>query len=95
MAMLRSAPPLHFIQDSGVDTGDILSIARIPLNTRQSYLLNVLNLYTAGCDQLASAVRQLDLVLHSSPSLSRVSLITIHSPQIRTGSIFCSGPSII
>jgi methionyl-tRNA formyltransferase len=51
---------MHFIQDSGVDTGDILSIVRIPLNTRQSYLLNVLNLYTAGCDQLASAVRQLE-----------------------------------
>ena len=51
---------MHFIQDSGVDTGDILSIARISLNTRQSYLLNVLNLYTAGCDQLASAVRQLE-----------------------------------
>jgi len=51
---------LHFIQDSGVDTGDILSIAKIPLNPEQSYLLNVLNLYDAGCQQLASAVQQLD-----------------------------------
>jgi len=51
---------LHFIQDAGVDTGDILSIAKIPLNPQQSYLLNVLNLYSAGCQQLASAVQQLD-----------------------------------
>ena len=60
---------MHFIQDSGVDTGDILSIVRIPLNTLHSYLLNVLNLYTAGCDQLASAVRQLEsgAALQSQP----------------------------
>jgi len=51
---------LHFIQDSGVDSGDILSIAKIPLNREQSYLLNVLNLYDAGCQQLAHAVQQLD-----------------------------------
>jgi len=51
---------LHFIQDAGVDTGDILSIAKIPLNPQQSYLLNVLNLYDAGCQQLARAVQQLD-----------------------------------
>jgi|SaaInlLV_10m_DNA_1039704.scaffolds.fasta_scaffold00027_17 methionyl-tRNA formyltransferase len=51
---------LHYIQDGGVDTGDILSIARAPLNPEQSYLLNVLSLYTAGCRQMAFAVQQLD-----------------------------------
>lgn len=50
----------HWIQNRGVDTGDILSIAKIRLNTQHSYLFNVLNLYIAGCDQLASAVQQLD-----------------------------------
>jgi methionyl-tRNA formyltransferase len=51
---------VHIIQDSGVDTGDILSIAKIPLQPKISYLLNVLNLYTFGCDQLIDAVRRLD-----------------------------------
>ena len=51
---------LHFIQDSGVDTGDVLSIAKIPLQPKKSYLLNVLNLYTAGCDQLIDAVQRLE-----------------------------------
>ncbi|MDB4076332.1 formyl transferase [Porticoccaceae bacterium] len=47
---------LHFIQDSGVDTGDIISIARRPLATDRSYLFNVLSLYEAGCEQIIQAV---------------------------------------
>lgn len=47
---------LHFIQDSGVDTGDIISIARITLATDRSYLFNVLSLYESGCEQIIQAV---------------------------------------
>jgi methionyl-tRNA formyltransferase len=47
---------LHFIQDAGVDTGDIISLLPIPVATDKSYLFNVLNLYAGGCDQIIEAV---------------------------------------
>lgn len=47
---------LHFIQDEGVDTGDIISISQIPLEIDTSYLTNVLNLYAGGCIQILRAV---------------------------------------
>ena len=50
---------LHFIQNSGIDNGDIISIAKRPLNLQQSYLLNTLHLYSAGCQQIVSAVTTL------------------------------------
>ncbi len=50
------ASTLHFIQDSGVDTGDIISIEAVPLMTDKSYLFNVLNLYNRGCNQIVRAV---------------------------------------
>ena len=51
---------LHFIQDSGVDTGDIISMQPIPLLADKSYLFNVLNLYIGGCEQILQAVAALD-----------------------------------
>jgi methionyl-tRNA formyltransferase len=53
------ASTLHFIQDGGIDNGDIISISEIPLNPRHSYLLNVINLYVGGCQQILSAVTTL------------------------------------
>jgi methionyl-tRNA formyltransferase len=50
------ASTLHFIQDSGVDTGDIISTLPIPVVAEKSYLFNVLNLYTGGCDQIVQTV---------------------------------------
>lgn len=50
------ASTLHFIQDSGVDTGDIISTRPIPVVADKSYLFNVLNLYAGGCDQILQAV---------------------------------------
>ena len=47
---------LHFIQDAGVDTGDIISLLPIPVVTDKSYLFNVLSLYAGGCDQILEAV---------------------------------------
>jgi methionyl-tRNA formyltransferase len=59
-AMLNSdseiASTLHFIEDSGVDTGDIISTLPIPLMADKSYLFNVLNLYAGGCQQILQAV---------------------------------------
>lgn len=53
------ASTLHYIQDGGIDNGDIISISAIPLNPQQSYLLNVINLYSGGCQQILSAVNAL------------------------------------
>ncbi len=53
------ASTLHYIQDGGIDNGDIISTARIPLNPQHSYLLNVINLYVGGCQQILSAVSAL------------------------------------
>lgn len=50
---------LHYIQDAGVDTGDIISISRIPVDADKSYLANVLNLYAGGCAQIFQAVAQI------------------------------------
>ncbi|MDG1818325.1 MAG: formyl transferase [Porticoccaceae bacterium] len=54
------ASTLHYIQDSGIDTGDIISTLAIPLARDKSYLLNVLNLYTGGCDQIIQAVAAIE-----------------------------------
>ena len=65
----KIASTLHHIQDGGIDNGDIISISAIPLNPQQSYLLNVVNLYAGGCQQILSAVSTLcagqDLISHS------------------------------
>jgi len=53
------ASTLHYIQDGGIDNGDIISISAIPLNRQRSYLLNVINLYVGGCQQILSAVSTL------------------------------------
>lgn len=54
------ASTLHYIQDSGVDTGDIISTQPIPLMADKSYLFNVLNLYAGGCEQISQAVAAID-----------------------------------
>ena len=63
------ASTLHYIQDGGIDNGDIISISAIPLNPHQSYLLNVINLYAGGCQQILSAVSTIcageDLAAHA------------------------------
>lgn len=65
------ASTLHYIQDSGIDNGDIISISAIPLNPQLSYLLNVINLYSGGCQQILSAVNTLaagqSLIAHAQP----------------------------
>ncbi len=48
---------LHWIVDSGIDTGPVIGIRRKPACPERSYLANVLGLYTDGCDMIAEAVR--------------------------------------
>lgn len=49
---------LHWITDSGIDTGPVVGIARLPATPRTSYLANVLGLYRPGTSMLANAIDQ-------------------------------------
>jgi len=51
---------LHWIVDSGIDTGPIVGISRKATRPGLSYLANVLGLYADGCDMIARAVRAID-----------------------------------
>ena len=48
---------LHWIVDSGIDTGPIIEIRRRVMRPECSYLVNVLGLYADGCEMIAQAVR--------------------------------------
>jgi len=50
---------LHYIQDAGIDTGDLVSLNSINTDYSQSYLTNVLNLYPKGCAAILETVEQL------------------------------------
>jgi methionyl-tRNA formyltransferase len=60
-AMLAGEPEigttLHWITDSGIDTGPVIDIARRPAEPGRSYLANVLALYPDGVNLLAQAIR--------------------------------------
>ncbi len=62
-AMLNGEPELgatlHWIVDSGIDTGPIINISRTRTRPAESYLANVLRLYVGGCVILADAVSEL------------------------------------
>jgi methionyl-tRNA formyltransferase len=47
---------LHRIVDSGIDTGPIIKISRLPALPGASYLANVLRLYKPGCDAVLAAI---------------------------------------
>ena len=60
-AMLHGADTigatLHRIIDSGIDTGPVIGIRRIPTDYRSSYLANVLRLYGPGCELITAALQ--------------------------------------
>ena len=62
-AMLGSAPrygtTLHWIEDSGIDSGTIISEATQPLDLGNAYLTNTLALYPAGIQMLSDAIGSL------------------------------------
>ena len=68
---------LHTIIDAGIDTGDIIGSTRMELDTRHSYLWNVLQLYPAGVDLMLDAVEKLS----SGKKLS-------HHPQTEKGNYY-------
>lgn len=51
---------LHWIVDSGIDTGPVIGIHRKAMCPRRSYLANVLGLYNGGCDLVAAAVEDIE-----------------------------------
>jgi len=59
-AMLNEEPEigatLHWIVDNGVDTGPVIGISRARTRPLESYLANVLRLYSEGCKMMAAAV---------------------------------------
>ena len=55
-AAINLGTTLHYIEDKTIDTGSVISIVNIEFNPQFSYLLNVLNLYKSGCQQILDAV---------------------------------------
>jgi len=52
----RIGTTLHFIEDSTIDTGAIISQSLVDANYGESYLWNVLHIYKAGCANVLSAI---------------------------------------
>lgn len=51
---------LHTIDDSSIDTGNIVKISKQPIDKQASYLTNVLNLYIQGVSDILEAVANLE-----------------------------------
>lgn len=51
---------LHTITDSGIDTGEIIDIAKVEVNFQKSLFWNIVNLYPAGVNLIANAINELE-----------------------------------
>jgi len=51
---------VHWIEDSGIDAGTIVTQTRQPLRREASYLANTLSLYPAGVSALVGAIKSLE-----------------------------------
>jgi len=62
---------LHYISDKKIDSGEIIQQATIPINTKKSYLENVLEIYFSGCQMMTDAVEKIsqDIKLSSAPQV--------------------------
>lgn len=58
---------LHYIQDAGIDTGDVIAVNTQSTDYTQSYLWNVLALYEAGIESMVNAVNRIAKA-HSCPT---------------------------
>ncbi len=47
---------LHFVNDSSIDTGEIISIAKNQINYQQSLLINIFKLYLGGIELIADFI---------------------------------------
>lgn len=51
---------LHYINDSGIDSGEIISISKQDLNYERSYLHNTLSLYKKGIADVVDAITKIE-----------------------------------
>jgi methionyl-tRNA formyltransferase len=51
---------LHYINDSGIDSGEIITISKQTLQYKRSYLHNTLSLYETGIKDVVNAITQIE-----------------------------------
>lgn len=51
---------LHFVQDSSIDSGDIIEISRIAADYEKPLILNVFNLYKGGIQMIIGFVKKIE-----------------------------------
>ena len=51
---------LHYISDSGIDNGEIISISKRVLDYKRSYLHNTLSLYETGIKDVVNAITEIE-----------------------------------
>ncbi|MFT5924965.1 MAG: methionyl-tRNA formyltransferase [Paraglaciecola sp.] len=51
---------LHYINDIGIDSGEIVSISKQTLNYQRSYLYNTLSLYETGINDVVNAISMIE-----------------------------------
>ncbi|MFT5838857.1 MAG: methionyl-tRNA formyltransferase [Flavobacteriales bacterium] len=51
---------LHYISDSGIDRGEIISISRQSLDYQRSYLFNTLSVYKQGIEDVVEAITKIE-----------------------------------
>ena len=76
---------VHYISDSGVDTGNIISSSTLACEYSKTYLQNVLALYPEGANNLIKVVQNLALGknLKSSPQLNTGTYYSFPSDEHR------------
>lgn len=83
---------LHYIRDASIDTGDIVSIHRQPLQPEQSLLRNILDLYPPGIEMLCKALHTLEQGSELSSSVQQRGAGTYYSyPTARDWDEFTRG----
>jgi methionyl-tRNA formyltransferase len=51
---------LHYINDNGIDSGEIISISKQTLDYQRSYLYNTLSLYETGINDMVNAISMIE-----------------------------------
>jgi methionyl-tRNA formyltransferase len=51
---------LHYINDSGIDSGEIISISKQTLDYQRSYLHNTLSIYKSGIEDVLDAITKIE-----------------------------------
>ncbi|MEP1445120.1 MAG: formyl transferase [Paraglaciecola sp.] len=51
---------LHYINDSGIDSGEIITISKQPLDYKRSFLHNTLSLYEKGIRDVVKAITEIE-----------------------------------